>query len=231
MGQNLNLELPKWAEKVNGTICVKSPLQMYQKEVGEDVNFSHLSLICCGGECGSIMHIYYHGLEDLLLSDHTYIQFVPEFSEQSKIEGYNSISVDSRDEKVFESSKRFYENVQKAIDYKLDLVKGFIYELQFSSNALNVNMIVREDGTVLLYKLNKELSHDVPIISNPKSKNDLLGVVHRFDESFDFGGIMTGDVPSNREIFEVLFIWVEKLFFLNREELHKGKLNLRVEKC
>lgn len=230
MGQNLNLELPDWAKKDDkGIICVKSPMEMYAIKEEKNVNFTHLVLLCTG-KCESSVHFEYNGLEDLF-SDDTHIRISAKITEYSRSRGYNSISVNLLDKNLIESIKKFFDDAQKAAAYKLDLVKDINCELQFKSGEFNVSMVIKNDGTVLLYELSEKLGNVVPTLFKPRSYEGLLGVVYYFGKDIDLDDIKTGNVSSNKPLLKALFIWVKTLFRSNNFELNESDLSLWVEKC
>lgn len=221
--------LPDWAKKDDkGVICLKSPMELYL--VGLD--FRHFPLKCCN-ECKSIMHFNYYGFDKFLSEGRGIdksMEIFPEYTETSKTNGWTTISVDLTDEKLIDSYINSIRNAQRAAAYKLELVKGICYKLQFHSDKLKVNLAVKEDGTVLLYKLSETLADIVPDLLRPNSSKELLGTVYHFDKDFDLGKIKEEYALSNKSTLKVLFIWVEKLFRLNKKEINNGEVNLRVVK-
>ena len=158
------------------------------------------------------------------------MEILPEYTETSKTNGWTTISVDLTDEKFIDSFIDFIREAKRAVAYKLELVKGIRYKLQFCSNKLKVNLAVKEDGIVLLYKLSEALAEMVPDLLRPNSSKELLGTVYHFDKDFDLGKIKEEYALSNKSTLKVLFIWVEKLFRLNKQEILYGKISLRVFK-
>lgn len=234
MIQNLNLMLPDWAKKDDkGVICLKSPLELYLAEKNEKkVDFTHFKLEC-SGKCGSKMHFDYHGFDNFLSEnsevDKSIIIF-PEYTETAKVEGYSSISVDITNKEGIPSLLDFIANVLDATTDKIELVKDIRYKLQFKRDTLKVNLAIKEDGTVLLYKISEALANVVPDLAKPNSIPELLGSVYHFDGDINLEKIKEGYAPSNESTLQVLFHWVEKLLELNEQETLVGKISLYVVK-
>lgn len=221
--------LPDWAKKDDkGVICLKSSKELYLT----GLDFRHFPLKCCN-ECKSIIHFNYYGFDKFLSESRGIdksMEILPEYTETSKTNGWTTISVDLTNEKLIDSFIDFIREAQKAVAYKLELVKGICYKLQFTSDKLKVNLAVKEDGTVLLYKLSEALADIVPDLLRPSSSKELLGTVYHFGKDFDLGKIKEEYALSNKSTLKVLFIWVEKLFRLNKQEINNGEVNLRVVK-
>lgn len=233
MGQNLNLKLPDWAKKDDGLISLKSPLEMYYAGKEKDEYFPEMIIKCCG-ECGSEAHYHYKGLykfiSDLPGMD-KYAEFRMEFTEFTKTNRLpETISVDFKDEKIRKAWDSYPDKVLKARQYKENLVKDIRLKLSFRYGELKVTMVIKSDGTVLLYKLSEKLADVVPDLCLPDSYSELLGVICHLDFHFDMDSIKEGYESSNRSILKELFVWIKTLFLSNGQELQEDELRLRVVK-